>query len=86
VQLCVALSARYDEHRSFEKGYAPTPFMVLAIASAILLELAVIYIPLLSNAFGTMPLGMKDISVISLTTLAAFAGIELRKFVIRKIK
>jgi Ca2+-transporting ATPase len=86
VQLCVALSARYDEHRSFEKGYAPTPFMVLAIASAILLELAVIYIPLLSNVFGTMPLGMKDISIICAATLAAFAGIELRKVVIRKIK
>jgi hypothetical protein len=33
-----------------------------------------------------MPLGTKDISLISVATLAAFAGIELRKFVIRKIK
>ncbi|MDY6984943.1 MAG: calcium-translocating P-type ATPase, PMCA-type [Candidatus Thermoplasmatota archaeon] len=86
VQLCVALSVRYDEHYAFERGYTPTRIMALAFFSSLLLALMVIYVPFLSPIFGTEPLGINDVVIVFFTALLAFGAIELRKVIFRKRK
>ncbi len=86
VQLCVALSVRYDEHYAFEREYIPTRIMALAFFSSLLLALMVIYVPFLSPIFGTEPLGINDMAIVFLTALLAFGAIELRKVIFRKRK
>lgn len=84
VQLCIALSARYDGHYAFEKGYMPTRVMIISFFSSLLLALMVIYLPPLTPIFKTEPLGMRDISLVFITALLAFGAIELRKMIMKK--
>jgi Ca2+-transporting ATPase len=84
VQLCIALSARYDGHYAFEKGYMPTRVMIISFFSSLLLALMVIYLSPLSPIFGTEPLGMRDLLLVFVTAFLAFGAIELRKTIMQK--
>jgi Ca2+-transporting ATPase len=54
-----AFCVRSDEETSF-RGLFRNGWLWLAVAAGLLLQIAVIYVPALQRAFGTVPLGGAD--------------------------
>ena len=55
-----AFNARSDEHTVFELGLLKNRYLVAAIAVAVCLQLAVIYLPFAQIAFQTVPLSLEQ--------------------------
>ena len=53
-----AFNARSDEYTVFRLGFFSNSWLIISIAIAIVLQLAVVYIPAMQTAFRTVPLGM----------------------------
>jgi Ca2+-transporting ATPase len=51
-----------------------------AVASSILLQAAILYIPFFQNIFKVMPLGLFDWLIIVLVASTGFIYLELHKF------
>jgi len=69
----MAFSARSDEHTIFKLGVFKNRALVLSIGAAVLLQLAVVYLPPLQSAFHTVPLGLREWGII----IAAGGGLFL---------
>jgi Ca2+-transporting ATPase len=83
VELFIAMSARSNQplHRI---GFFSNRKLMLAIFSSVMLQLAVIYVPLLNPFFDTVPMTAGEwISVLSVS-LFVFAAVEMRKFAMEK--
>jgi Ca2+-transporting ATPase len=81
----MAFSARSDEHTVFQLGIFKNRVLLISIGIAVLLQLAVVYMPFLQAAFHTVPLGWSDWGII----LAAGGGLflleEIRKALFPKL-
>jgi Ca2+-transporting ATPase len=75
----MAFSARSDEHTVFKLGFFRNKVLIGSISLAILLQLAVIYVPFLQAAFKTYPLSLGDWAVILSASVGLFLLEELRK-------
>ena len=75
----MAFSARSDEHTVFKLGFFRNKILIGSISLAILLQLAVIYVPFLQAAFKTYPLSLLDWAIILSAALGLFLLEELRK-------
>lgn len=85
-QLFNILNMRSLKTSLFKIGFFTNPFVPLALAAAILFQLAVIYIPFLREAFRFTPLILWDwIIIIFISSFALWFG-ELYKLVRRKIQ
>ena len=74
-----AFNARSDEHTIFRLGAFGNRWLVMAIAVAIILQLAVIYVPFLQIAFSTVPLGIDKWGIAILAGGSLFVIEEARK-------
>jgi len=74
-----AFNARSDEHTIFRLGAFRNRWLVMAIAVAIILQLAVIYVPFLQIAFSTVPLGIDKWGIAILAGGSLFVIEEARK-------
>jgi Ca2+-transporting ATPase len=75
----MVFSARSDEHTVFRIGLFKNRFLLLSIGAAVLLQLAVVYVPFLQSAFHTVPLGLRDWGLIVGPGLGLFLLEEARK-------
>jgi Ca2+-transporting ATPase len=75
----MAFSARSDEHTIFKLGVFRNRPLVISIGLAVLLQLAVIYVPFLQVAFKTYPLTPGDWGVVILAAGGLFTLEEVRK-------
>jgi Ca2+-transporting ATPase len=75
----MAFSARSDEHSIFKLGILRNKVLLVSITIAILLQIAVIYVPFLQVAFKTYPLSLRDWAIILGSAGALFLLEELRK-------
>ncbi len=75
----MAFSARSDEHTVFKLGFFRNKVLIVSISLAILLQLAVIYLPFLQTAFKTYPLSLQDWAIILSASIGLFLLEELRK-------
>ena len=75
----MAFSARSDEHSIFKLGILRNKILVFSIFVAILLQLAVIYVPFLQTAFRTYPLPLSDWAIVLGSAGGLFLLEELRK-------
>jgi magnesium-transporting ATPase (P-type) len=67
-------------HRLFVNGW-----LWAAIAASVLLQVAVVHVPVLNTAFGTVPLGLDQWGVcVAMASIVLAAG-ELRKVVLRRM-
>lgn len=82
-ELFVAISFRSHMH-IHKVGFFSNKKFVAAAASSLALQLAVLYVPFLSAAFDTVPLGMREWALIALFGLAVFAILEAVKGRIEK--
>jgi len=75
----MAFSARSDEHTVFYLGFFRNRILIGSISLAIILQIAVVYVPFLQVAFDTYPLSLRDWGIIILAAGAVFAFEETRK-------
>jgi Ca2+-transporting ATPase len=74
-----SFNARSDEYTVFKLGLFKNRWLVLSVSAAVLLQLAVIYLPPLQTVFQTVPLAVERWGVIILAGGSLFAIEELRK-------
>ena len=74
-----AFNARSDERTVFKLGIFRNRWLVMAIFVAIMLQLAVVYLPSLQIAFGTVPLGIDKWVIVISAGAALFIIEETRK-------
>ncbi len=74
-----AFNARSDEHTIFRLGVFRNRWLVVSISGAIMLQLAVIYVPFLQVAFSTVALSIERWGIAILAGGALFAIEETRK-------
>ena len=81
----MAFSARSDEHTVFRLGVFRNRVLVLSIGLALLLQVAVVYVPFLQTAFKTVPLTRGDWGIVVLAAGGLFALEEARKVAFPKL-
>jgi Ca2+-transporting ATPase len=81
----MAFSARSDEHTVFKLGFFRNKVLIGSISLAILLQLAVIYVPFLQAAFKTYPLSFQDWAIILSASIGLFLLEELRKTIFPRL-
>jgi len=74
-----AFNARSDEYTVFRLGVFRNRWLLLTISAAIMLQLAVVYVPFLQVAFGTVPLGIDKWGIAVLAGGSLFVIEETRK-------
>jgi Ca2+-transporting ATPase len=74
-----AFNARSDERTVFSLGIFRNRWLVLSVFGALLLQIAVIYVPFLQVAFSTVPLGIDKWGIAILAGGSLFAVDEIRK-------
>ena len=74
-----AFNARSDEHTIFRLGVFRNRWLVMSISVAILLQLAVVYVPFLQVAFSTVPIGINGWAIAILAGGSLFVIEETRK-------
>jgi len=80
-QLFFAFSARSATKTLWRIGPLTNMRLVAAVGVSMLLQLAVVYLPVLSDAFRTSPLGLEEWIILLPMSLSAFAFNELWKIV-----
>jgi Ca2+-transporting ATPase len=79
-QLGLALAVRSERRSLFTIGLLSNRLLLGAVALTFLLQLAVIYIPLLQEVFGTVPLGLSDLALCAALSTVVFWAVELEKW------
>lgn len=74
-----AFNARSDEHTVFSLGVFRNRWLLIFVSIAVLLQIAVIYVPFLQIAFSTVPLGIDKWGIAVLAGGSLFAVEEIRK-------
>ena len=74
-----AFNARSDEYTIFRLGVFRNRWLVISISVAIMLQLAVVYVPFLQVAFSTVPLGIDKWGIAILAGGSLFIIEETRK-------
>ena len=74
-----AFNARSDEYTVFRLGVFRNRWLLITISVAILLQLAVVYVPFLQIAFRTVPLGIEKWGIAILAGGILFSIEETRK-------
>ena len=74
-----AFNARSDEYTIFKLGVFRNRWLFISISVAIMLQMAVIYVPFLQVAFSTVPLGIDKWGIAILAGGALFVIEETRK-------
>ena len=80
-----ALNARSDEHTIFQLGVFRNRWLMVAIGISILLQLAVVYIPVFQTAFRTVPIGIDRWGIVILAGVALFFIEVIRKMLFPRL-
>ena len=81
----MAFSARSDEHTVFKLGVFRNRALVISIGLAVLLQIAVVYVPFLQIALDTFPLTLRDWGIVVLAAGGLFTLEEIRKALFPKL-
>jgi P-type Ca2+ transporter type 2C len=76
-QLAVATGSRA------RPGTRANPMLLVAVGSALLLQLAAVYLPPLANLLGTRPVPMTDLLVVGAAATLGYAAIRLDRITVR---
>lgn len=81
-----AFNWRSEKESVFSLGIFTNKALIYAVVSTVLLQLAVIYIPLLQIAFRTVPLTLEDWALILPLASTSFIVMEIIKFLEKKTR
>ena len=83
-QVTLALEVRSEESSLFRIGFFTNRPMVVAVASTLVLQGLVVYVPFLQRVFDTVPLGARDLLIAAGAALAVLLAAELWKWALRR--
>jgi Ca2+-transporting ATPase len=78
-QIGQAMALRSFNHSFFCMGYFSNPLLLAMVATVILLQAAVVYLPALQSVFRTMPLALESVVWVIVPGVVVFAVLELEK-------
>jgi len=73
-------NCRSERHSIFKVGAFANKYLIVAVVSSILLQIAAIYVPLFQPIFKTEPLSIFDWLVVTLISSTVLIAIEIGKF------
>jgi len=83
-QLFQSLAVRSDIESLFTQGIFTNSFLIMAVAISVLLQLALIYLPILNDLFRTQPLPLSDLGLCVAIASIVFIAVEIEKLLIRR--
>lgn len=83
-QLAHVLAIRSERTSLFRMGLTSNPWLLLAVATSLGLQLAIIYVPVLNRVFRTAPLSFGELLLCLLVSSVVFVAVELEKLFIRR--
>jgi Ca2+-transporting ATPase len=83
-QLFHSLAVRSESQSFFSAGLFSNLPMLAAVVFTLLLQMAVIYTPLLNNIFHTQPMPLYDLIVCIMVSSLVLFAVEFEKWLIRK--
>jgi magnesium-transporting ATPase (P-type) len=78
------LNCRSERQSALGLGLLRNPFLFAGIAAGALLQLLVVYVPVLNGVFKTVPLGVRDALLLAVVGSAVLWVEELRKLALRR--
>jgi len=81
----MAFNARSDEHTVFALGMLKNPWLILGVGAAIALQAAVLYVPPLQRAFGTVGLSLGGWGIAFAAGGTLFIIEEVRKIILSRL-
>jgi Ca2+-transporting ATPase len=84
VQLSHVLAVRSERESLFTQGLRSNKPLLGAVAIAIALQLAIIYVPALNRLFKTQPLGAAELALTVAGAFSVFAVVETEKWIRRR--
>jgi Ca2+-transporting ATPase len=84
LELVNALNCRSEKGSLFKVGFAKNKWLLAAIGFSLFLQAAVVHVPALSQAFGTVPLSLEDWAVAGSIALSVLVAVEIFKLTERR--
>jgi Ca2+-transporting ATPase len=84
LQLGHAIAVRSERESVFHLGWRSNPWIYAAVASAIALQLLIIYVPVLQRVFDTVALSPPQLGLVVVAGTITFWAVELEKFLRRR--
>jgi Ca2+-transporting ATPase len=85
-QLWNSLNCRSEDRSFFSIGIFSNAYLIIAIIVSLLLQGFILYSPWLEGIFSSYKPGVNDLLTIFLLTSIVFIAIELKKFLMHRIK
>jgi Ca2+-transporting ATPase len=79
MQVMQALAARSDKESLFKIGLMSNPVLMGMALLVFVLQMLVLYIPVLANFFEVVPLHISDLSIAAASGLVVFVVMEVSK-------
>jgi Ca2+-transporting ATPase len=83
LQLGNALALRSDRESVFRLGLSRNPFLLAVLVGTLVLQLALIYLPIAQELLSTQPLSLADLVVVLVVSTALFWVVEIQKWIHR---
>ena len=84
MQLAHALAVRSERESTIRLGFRTNKPLLLTVLATGLIQLALIYAPVLQPIFETEALGLQELLVVALVTPIPFIAVEIEKWVVRR--
>ena len=83
-QVGQALASRSSTESSFSRSGKRNPLLIGMIALVVVLQLAVVYLPVFNTFFKTQPLGQFEVALVVVLSSFVFLAIEFEKWIKRR--
>ncbi len=84
LQLGHALAVRSERESTFRLGWRTNKPLIAAVAAIVVVQLSIIYVPPFQAIFETEALSAVELGVMLAASTAAFIGVEIEKWVLRR--
>ena len=83
-QMAHVMAIRSEHHSLFRIGFLSNKPLLGAVALTVVLQLALVYVPVLQSFFSTKALPASDLAVTILVSLVVFVAVEIEKWLSRR--
>ena len=84
LQLAHSLAVRSERESTLRLGFRSNMPLLITVLVTALVQLALIYLPLLQPIFETEALGLAEVAVVALVTPIPFVAVEVEKWFVRR--
>jgi Ca2+-transporting ATPase len=83
-QLAHAMAIRSEFESLFTQGLLTNKPLLGAVMFTVLLQLALVYVPVMNDLFGTKPLAFRELAATVLIGVVVFVAVEIEKWIRRR--